>query len=427
MDYIKRLEFDKTRSKIRIAFISCKLVYCRVWRILYICSQYTTNRSVKSHPTIIADERIPFVLEAFQPFGNLITLPGREMNAITIREADILIVRSVTPVDELLLGKSKVRYVATASTGYDHVDIRYLQNEGIHFFPALGCNANAVAEYIVVAIAELCRRYSLKMNELTLGIVGAGQIGTRVYEKANILGMNALLNDPPLKDKTDDPVYRSREDVLSQSDIVSLHVPLTDESPYPTRKMVDKGFLNTMKDGAFLINTSRGAVIDENVLLDYLSSGVLRGAVLDVWENEPAINTGLLERVEIGTPHIAGHSVDGKVNATVMVYNDLCNFLGIAGEWKPEGLPEPPEPVISVEHMTDIHKAVIHALLRAYPIEKDDARLRRLLDVEETEQATFFDSVRSEHLTRREFDSYYIRGGEIAVINTLTKLGFNEE
>jgi len=382
---------------------------------------------VKSRPTIIADDKIPFVWEAFQPLGDLLVLPGREMNAITIRDADILIVRSITRVDELLLGKSKVKYVATASTGYDHVDTDYLTERGIHFFSALGCNANAVSEYIIVTIAVLCRRYNLNFEDLTIGIVGAGQIGSRVNKKAASLGMNTLLNDPPLKDETEDDVYRPLNEVLSQSDIVTLHVPLTDQKPYLTRKMVNSDFLKMMKHESFLINTSRGAIVDEAVLQDKLSNKQIAGAVLDVWYNEPAINTDLLKKVDIGTPHIAGHSVDGKVNATVMVYRDVCKYLAVESTWEPAGLPEPGNPEISIHNSDILQDAIIDALLYAFPVENDDARLRQIVNIKQDEKPVFFDMVRNEHLKRREFDSYYVRGGDDKVIEILTKLGFNKK
>ncbi len=382
--------------------------------------------SVTEHPTIIADERIPYVREAFQSLGKLITLSGRDMNAITIRDADILIVRSITRVDELLIGKSNVQYVATASTGYDHIDTQYLEERGIHVFAAAGCNSNAVAEYVIVAIALLCRRYELQLDGLTIGIIGAGKIGARLAEKVTVLGMNVMLNDPPLREKTGNEKYLPLETVLQQTDIVTLHVPLTERTAHPTLKMVDTNFIKDMRSEAFLINTSRGAVADEEVLLNGLIDTRIRGAVIDVWENEPHINVSLLEKVDIGTPHIAGHSIDGKINATIMVYDDVCSYLDKKPEWRPERLPVPEHPVINL-NMNDVrHEKIINALHHAYPIHIDDARLREISCTEEAARTNYFDTIRNEQHMRREFDSYRIISHDEEVTEILTKLGFQK-
>jgi erythronate-4-phosphate dehydrogenase len=379
---------------------------------------------VNSHPTIIADENIPFVRKAFEPLGNLVTLSGRDMNAITIRDADILIVRSITRVDELLIGKSSVQYIATASTGYDHIDTDYLKVRDIEFFAAAGCNANAVAEYTIVAIAALCLRYGLRMDEITLGIVGVGRIGMRVAEKAAVLGITTLMNDPPLKDKTGDNMYLPLHSVLGRSDIVTVHVPLITTDVYPTIHMMNENFIGMMKPDALLINTSRGAVVDEHVLLGALTGLKIGNAVLDVWENEPAINVKLLENVAIGTPHIAGHSIDGRVNATVMVYRDLCRFLNVKAAWEPDGLPEPEQPVIEIVKNLDPEKTIPEVLFRAYPIYTDDERMRGISRIKVPARAHYFDTIRSQHRSRREFNSYRLNGFVNEIADTLIKLGF---
>lgn len=382
------------------------------------------SKPVSSNPTIIADERIPYVREAFQSLGTLIPMPGREMNAITIRDADILLVRSITRVDEALIGKSRVRYVATASTGFDHIDTDFLNDRDIHFFTAAGCNANSVSEYIAAAIAELCNRFKLRFNDLTLGVIGAGKIGTRAADKARAIGMNVLYNDPPLKDETGDDAYLPLDTILARSDIVTLHVPLTYGGHYPTANMVNEDFLAEMKPASFIINTSRGAVVDEDALLDRLSGRHLHGAVLDVWRDEPAINTELLKRTEIGTPHIAGHSVDGQVNATIMVYNDLCSFLKRKPDWRPEGLPVPDQPVLSLDGCKSMQEEITKALLHAYPIYYDDQNLRQIIDADNEVRPALVDKVRNERYIRREFDSFRITGYDDTTFNVLTKLGF---
>lgn len=346
------------------------------------------------------------------------------MTAMTIRTADILIVRSITRVDDLLIGKSRVKYIATASTGYDHIDTKYLRERGIRFFAAGGCNANAAAEYVLAAIAFLCSKNSLQFDELTVGIIGSGKIGSRLKRKLSVLGMNVLLNDPPLKDATGDETYLSLETVLRQSDIVTLHVPLTTEGRYPTLGMVNGQFMNAMRPDAYLINTARGAVVHEDSLLSVLADKRIRGAVIDVWNNEPHINTDLLEKADIGTPHIAGHSVDGKVNATVMVYNDLCSYLGVQPLWKPKNLSAPEKPIIDLSTYESGNSRIINAFLHAFPIQADDSRLRKISCMDSGSRIRYFDTIRNEKHVRREFDSYRIDNYNKEESILLSKIGF---
>lgn len=356
--------------------------------------------------------------------GKLLTLPGHEINAIAVRHADVLIVRSTTRVNRELLDKSRVRYVATASAGYDHVDIRYLKKRGIHFFAATGCNANAVAEYIVVAIATLAQRYGFRFNEITLGIVGAGNIGSRVATKAAILGMDVVLNDPPLQEKTRLTTFVSLESLLRRADVVTIHVPLTHDGPYPTRGMVNESFLSAMKTSAFLINSSRGAVVQESCLKRALNDSRIGGAVLDVWENEPNINIELLQSVEIATPHIAGFSIDGKVNATRMVYHDVCTYLGVEPSWQPSNLPKPEKPRIDVSDSADYAQALMKIFEHAYPILEDDALMRKLATISPSDRPHYFERLRNEYRVRREFNSYCIEGAPDDIVYIAKQLGF---
>ena len=348
---------------------------------------------------IVADENIPFVWEAFAEFGEVLTVPGRAMTPETVREADVLLVRSVTPVGPALLEGSKVRFVGTATIGTDHVDQRWLAGRGIAFSAAPGSNANSVAEYVTAALLVLARRGGWCLAGKRIGIVGAGNVGSRVARKAEALGMQPVLNDPPLARSTKDPRYRPLAEALD-CDIVTLHVPLTREGPDATFHMVNEEFLARMRPGAVLVNTSRGAVVDSDALRKALEGGRLRAVVLDVWENEPTIDTDLLRRVDLGTPHIAGYSLDGKVNATRMLYEAVCRWLDREPTWAPAL----PPPVVAEVAVTAVgEEGIAQAVLETYPIERDDAALRALIDMPPGERAAAFDRLRKEYPVRREF------------------------
>jgi erythronate-4-phosphate dehydrogenase len=369
---------------------------------------------------IVADENIPFVEEAFGKLGEVVTFPGRQIDSSKVKEADILLVRTVTRVDENLLKGSRVRFVATATIGFDHIDLDYLKKKGIEFASAAGCNANSVAEYIVAALLLLAHQHQFSLSKKTIGVVGVGNVGSRVVEKAGILEMNVLQNDPPLARKTGETLFRPLEELLQKSDILTLHVPLTykgsDKSdPYrlpedATYHMANEALFEKMKKSSFFINTSRGAVVDSPSLLKALKSKRLSGAVLDVWEGEPEISEELLRAVELGTPHIAGYSREGKANATLFIYQAICRFLNLASNWRPTNLPPPPQPKIEVHCEERSDEAILSEVVRkAYNLERDDQALRQILKIPLPERKTYFDRLRSEYPVRREFRSMEVK------------------
>lgn len=286
----------------------------------------------------IADENMPFAREAFGSLGEVRSLPGRSIGPGDVRGADILAVRSVTRVDERLLSGSRVRFVGTATIGTDHVDTAYLERAGIGFASAPGCNAVSVAEYVVAALLVLARRHRFSLGEKCLGIIGVGNVGSRVLERSRVLGMKVIANDPPLAEKTGDPLYRPLEEVIEGADIITLHVPLTREGAYPTYHMANQRFLDRVKPGAMLFNTSRGAVAGSAALKQALEDGRLAATVLDVWENEPGIDMELMRRTDIATPHIAGYSYDGKIRGTTMIYQAACRHFSLEPAWDAAGL-----------------------------------------------------------------------------------------
>ncbi len=353
---------------------------------------------------IIVDENMPYGFEAFSTLGDVVTMPGRRIDAAAVADADILAIRSITKVNAALLEGSKVRFVGTATIGEDHVDKAYLEARGIGFSSAPGCNANSVGQYITGALLELAAAHGFRLRDQTLGIVGVGNVGSRVLAKASAMGMSCVLNDPPLERKTGDAAYRPLDEALD-CDMITVHVPLTREGPDATYHLVDEAFLRRMKPGSILINSARGAVADGAAVKRALSDGHLRACVLDVWEGEPLVDLELLEQVFIGTPHIAGYSFDGKVNGTRQIHEAACAFLGVAPVWDPSPLlPAPECPEVRVDGAAgDPEDALREAVRNVYDVRSDDRAMRGLFDVSEAGRGAFFDTLRKNYPRRREF------------------------
>ena len=352
---------------------------------------------------IVVDENIPFAREAFGRLGEVVTLPGRSITSRALRDADALVVRSVTRVDRLLLEGTSVRFVATATIGTDHIDSEYLLRREIGFAYAPGCNATSVAEYVVAALLVLAHRRDWSLEGKSLGVVGVGNVGSQVVKRAEALGMTVLKNDPPLERHTGCAEFTSIDEILA-SDVITLHVPLTKEDPDKTFHMVDKGFLERMRDDAVLINTSRGAVVDGQALLLRRRGGAPAGLVLDVWENEPSIDVELLTLTDIASAHIAGYSLDGKVNGTFQVYSQACRFFDRPVRWDPSlDIPPPITPEIELLEETEDEALIARTVGRSYSIEEDDRLLRGLSGVAQARRGEFFDNLRKTYRTRREF------------------------
>ena len=353
---------------------------------------------------IVADENIPFVREAFEQIGQVRTAAGRQIRPDLLADADVLLVRSVTPVGRALLETSPVTFVATATIGTDHLDTDYLERRHVAWADAAGCNANSVAEYVVAVLLTLAHHGSFRLRGKTIGVAGVGHVGSRVVRYAQALGMSVLQNDPPVQRQTGDPRFVPLEQVL-QADFVSVHVPLTRTGPDATWHMVDATFLQHLRPEAYLVNTSRGSVADEKDLLAALERGRIAGAVLDVWEHEPDIDVGLLARVKLGTPHIAGYSFDGKVNGTKMIFEATCRHFGLSAAWDPAGLmPPPPHPRLVVPAASPDDEGVVRWVVKQiYDVEKDDAALRLLAGQSPERRGSYFDRLRRDYPIRREF------------------------
>lgn len=352
---------------------------------------------------IIADENIPFVQEAFAGFGEVTVVPGRQINRALLHDVDMLLVRSVTRVDEELLGGTPVSFVASATIGLDHIDLPWLKQENIGFAYAPSSNADSVAEYVVSALLHLAMQKGVRPEDLCMGVLGVGNVGSRVFKHALTVGMRTVLCDPPKKKLTQCELYQPLEVLLSEADVISLHVPLTTETDDATYHMVNAGFIDRIKPGAILINTSRGSVIDEAALAS--RGDHLGGLVLDVWEDEPLIGESTLKRANIATPHIAGYSFDGKIRGTVMIYEAASAYFFKKQVWAPsDAIFKDLENAIKLPGQDDVQLADV--VLQAYPIMQDDALMRTMANLPREKQADYFDELRRTYRKRREFSHY---------------------
>lgn len=273
---------------------------------------------------IIVDDKIPYIGEKLAMLADeVVALRGADIKAEDVRDADALIVRTRTHCDEQLLKGSTVQLVATATIGFDHIDTDYMQQAGITWTNCPGCNSGSVAQYVECSLLLLEQQKGLDLQASTIGIMGCGHVGSKVKAVAERLGMHVLVCDP-LLGKAD---YVSMDVIEREADVITFHVPLTRMGQYATYHLADRDFFHRLPRVPYIINTSRGEVVDNDALLEALQEGRVRDAVIDVWEHEPLLDKALLERVFIGTPHIAGYSADGKVNADNMVVDALCRHF----------------------------------------------------------------------------------------------------
>ena len=366
---------------------------------------------------VVVDENIPFSDEYFSSFCNIVKLPGRTMKPEDLADADALVIRSVTRVNEALLSMaSRLSFVGTCTIGTDHVDQKLLKERNIDFFSAPGCNKNSVGEYIISAMFVLARRRNFSLKGKTLGIIGAGNTGTSVMNKALALGMKVKLYDPFLeRDGNDVREFSSFEETM-KSDFITFHVPLTREGEYPTWHLLDEKVLNTVSDDQILLNASRGDVWDNHALLARMESGSGLRFVLDVWEHEPDIIRELIPYAALTSPHIAGYSLEGKLNGTSMIAQRLIEKFGIDAE-----LPEPSSVLPKAEFVEvsvdgEISEQVIMKLIHlVYNVERDDGIFRNTYS-----DAASFDLMRKNYPVRREWSSLKVNSDS----QLLKKLGF---
>ena len=348
-------------------------------------------------PTFTLDENIPYAAEAFSTLGEVHLRAGRNLANADLQETAILVVRSVTKVNAQLLAGTPVRFVATATIGFDHVDLDYLHEQGISFARAPGCNAVSAAEYVLAALCHWSLLRGKPLQGRSIGIIGHGNVGSRVRQLCERMGMHCIVNDPPLQEQGVEGLH-SLEAALA-CDIVTLHVPFTRSSQYPTFRLLDAARVAALCPGTLLLNTARGGVVEESALLSRLQTDADLDVVLDTWENEPTINLELLRHTLIGTPHIAGYSLDGKVRGTQMVYRACCDFLHLEPCWE--------SPLVWVEPLRWNGQDSRQDILDAYAIGADDERLKALLLPPNNgiDVGNYFDRLRKTYPARREFSS----------------------
>jgi len=349
---------------------------------------------------IYIDENVPYGKNFFDSFGEIITFSGRNVTPEQIKDADILLVRSITKVDETLLSlNQKIRFVGTATIGTDHIDLDYLQKRNIAFSSAPGCNKISVAEYVLSALLVLAESKQFDLTEKSVAIVGAGNTGSAVYQCLTGLGVRCKLYDPPLQAAGDTRAFCEFSDVL-KSDIISLHVPKTMEGPFKTFHLFDETVLQQLNPQQILINACRGEVIDNQALLMLAREKKSPLLILDVWENEPNIEKALLPFVELATPHIAGYSLDGRVRGTEMLYKALSTYL------KTKAVLNSTDFMINPKiSQTDIQSPISLELLKSlvhliYDVRRDDALFRHKVN-----QTNGFDQMRKNYPERRELST----------------------
>lgn len=377
---------------------------------------------------IVADKAIPFVEPFFSTLGQVELLSEAELTATTVREADCLVVRTVTRVNEELLAHSRVRCVASATSGTDHIDLDCLRARGIPVFDAKGCNAGAVAEYALSSLFALSAANGLELESKIAGIIGCGNTGGRLRQLLDAIEVETRVYDPFLRNKNGGLVFQELDEVL-EADIISLHVPLTTAGEHPTWRMVGRDFLQRLKRDVTFINTSRGSVVDERELLRFAKRNPASRLVLDVWDNEPCINQELLAAAAIATPHIAGYSLDARVNATRRVYEQARDFFGLPARPPAVSLPPRAMAELRLDKFGDDMEATQTAVLAAYDARRDCAALREMMNFGPTQRGMFFRSLRVNYAPRREFSSLRLRLPETAgaLSAKLSRLGFEAQ
>lgn len=321
---------------------------------------------------IVCDDKIPFLRGVFEPYAEVVYLPGAAISASDVKDADALVVRTRTRCDRTLLEGSSVRVIASATIGYDHIDTAWCSEHGIVWANAPGCNAGSVAQWVESVLVTLSRSHGFSLVGKTLGIVGVGHVGSKVQALASALGLRTLLCDPPRAMAEGPAGFVLLDEIISGADIVTLHVPLTQE----TYHMIDASVLGRMRPSQILINSSRGEVVDSAALREALQDGRLMAAALDVWENEPLVDPVLVGLAEIATPHIAGYSQDGKAAGTTAAVRVVARSLGLTD-------------------LLDFTVALPPAMDASYDVLQDSARLKAL-------GVSAFERLRSEYPIRRE-------------------------
>lgn len=370
---------------------------------------------------IVCDNKIPFLRGVLEPYAEVVYLPGKETTPEVVRDADAIITRTRTICDESLLKGSSVKVIATATIGFDHIDTGWCEEHGIIWRNAPGCNSWSVKQYMSSVLVSLSRMRSFDLEGKTLGVVGVGNVGSKVAQAASALGMKVLLNDPPRERREGSGDFVSLDEILRRSDIITLHVPLSREGEDATWHLFDAERIGKMSPSQILVNSSRGPVVDNAALKQALKARAIAGGVLDVWEGEPDLDPELVSLLDITTPHIAGYSADGKANGTAASVRTVSEVLGLPlTDWFPGDIPLPSMPLeFGIDAAGKTRQEVLsEAVLYTYDVLEDSGRLRGNLGL--------FEKLRGDYPVRREPSAFTLnlKGGDTALAGALGALGF---
>jgi len=369
---------------------------------------------------IIADDKIPFLKGVLEPFAEVTYLPGNQINRTNVMRSDALLVRTRTRCNSELLAGTPVKYIGTATIGFDHIDTVFCEENNIKWISAPGCNSSSVQQYIAAALLRISAESGLSLKGKTIGIVGVGNVGSKVQKLANILGMNVLLNDPPRERREGKNNFIGIDQLLIESDIITLHVPLNMDGEDRTFHLFNNEVFYKVKRRCWLINSSRGEVVETEALKNALSVERIAGAVIDVWEREPEIDIPLMHMAFLATPHIAGYSADGKANGTATIVKNLCESFNIPlTGWYPSEVPGTHDPVLAIDCTGKTSEEIVRkAVNHTYNIVEDDVRLRF--------DPSRFEIERENYPVRREFSYYSItlKDGNEEAEKLLRDLGF---
>lgn len=372
---------------------------------------------------ILIDENMPYAEQLFSQLGEVVLKSGRQISADDLVDVDALMIRSVTKVNQALLEKAnKLKFVGSATAGMDHVDQAFLKQKGIFFTAAPGCNKVGVAEYVFSVMMVLAQQHGFSVFDKTVGIIGAGQVGSYLEQSLKGIGINVLINDPPKQQQGDKRDFTPLNQLLEQADIITLHTPITKQGEHPTHHLIGQDVLNSLRSDQILINAARGPVVDNQALKQRLTKNDGFIAVLDVFEYEPEVDMELLPLLAFATPHVAGYGLEGKARGTTMIFNSYCQFIGSdLSASASELLPIAPVPYTKLDRAWD--EATLHNLTQlVYDVRKDDALFRR-----EIHKPGAFDQMRKQYWDRREYSAITIAGDETSNLSPLAKLGFQVE
>lgn len=365
---------------------------------------------------ILVDAHIPYLKGVIEQFGDITYLSGSEFSPEAVRDKDALIVRTVTHFGKDMLENSRVKLICSATIGYDHIDTDYCDSHNIAWRTAPGCNADSVEQYITASLLYMAQKNGWDIRKKTIGIVGVGNVGSRVATACEKLGMRVLKNDPPRQEKENLSDFVALDIIQRDADIVTLHVPLTKEGVYATHHLANSSFFDELQRSPLFINSCRGAVMDTAAVKQARHSGKISGLVIDCWENEPHIDRELLQLSDIATPHIAGYSADGKWNASRMSFENVNEFFNCGISPIPfVEIPSAPSSIISLDELP-VEEQLSHAVWHTYHPIRETEELKS--------HPNDFSRFRSEYPLRREYKAYTLVGGDADVRLTLQSLGF---